>query len=161
MRKFILPFAGVATGVVADTYKTIVAAIAADTLGYRFWINYLAVFADDATPLEHNLALKLCRIADVSAGSAGTGTALTPVKPDDLGLASIITAKTNCTVEPTTYESTDLLVGGRHAKAGFVWQWDDIEGAPVANRDQLIGLLAAPKSTTAVTVRGEMGIVQF
>ena len=159
--KYILPFSGVATGVVADTYKTIVAAIAADTAGYRFWVNFLALFADDATPLEHLLAVKLARVADVSAGSSGTGTALVPVQPDTESVASIITAKTACSVEPTTYETTNLLVGGRHAKTGFVWQWDERDGAPVANRDQLIGLLAAPKSTTAITVRGVMGIVQF
>ena len=159
--RFMIPFAGVATGSVADTFKTIVAAIAGDTLGYRFWVNYLGVFTDDSTPLEHNLALRLCRIADVSGGSAGTGTAVTPVKPDDLGAASIITAKKDFTVEPSTYESTDLLVGGRHAKTGFVWQWDEMAGAPVGNRDQLIGVLAAPKSTTALTLRGLMGITQF
>jgi len=159
--RYTLPFSGVATGTVADTFKTIVAAIAADTLGYRFWVNYLSVFTDDATPLEHNLALRLCRIADVSGGTAGTCTALTPVKPDTLGLASIITAGHTYTAEPTTYESTNLLVGGRHAKAGFIWQWDERDGAPTANQDQLIGLLAAPKSTTAITLRGQMGIVQF
>jgi len=157
---YVIPFSDVATGAVADTFKTLAAAQAGDTAGYRFRLRRLAVGPADGAPLDKTVSLQLKRIDDVSAGGAGTKTSVTPEPKDSLQRAAVCTGGENYTAEPTTYNSERLWEIGLNARASVIKEWDP-EDAPVANRDQLIGLLAAPQSADAITLSGSLEIEEF
>lgn len=164
-RRYTIPFSDIPTGAVADTLKTMVTAIAADTAGYRFWVDKLIVGFSDNAPTDVPVEVALQRVDDVSAGGVGTANAaVVPALRDSLQLASIITAGEDYVtggVEPTTYATVALYQGelNAHAEVSEVWYW---ENTPiVCNRDQLCGLLCGPRNATAVRVTGELGIVEF
>ena len=62
------------TGAVADTFITSIAIIVADTAGHRMRIRELHGFPDDATPVDEPILVRMQRIPDLSAGSAGTSS---------------------------------------------------------------------------------------
>jgi hypothetical protein len=158
--RFIVPFSDVATGAVADTFgKTLAAVRAADTAGYRCRIRRLAVGCSDNAPPDLAIALVLKRVDDVSAGGAGTSTAVTPTQRDSLSRAAVCTAGKGHTVEPTVY-GEPLFQTEMNLRNTIIQEWD-AEGAPVANRDQLIGLLAAPRTAVAHNLSGELEFEEF
>jgi len=140
----------VSTGAVADTFTTELAMRAADTAGYRFRLRSLSVGPADDVPGDLNLAVQVKRVDDVSAGGAGTSTAVTPVPKDSLSRASVITAGKAHTVEPTTY-GDPLWQVDINRRNSFIKEWA-AEDAPVANRDQLLGVLLAPRTAAAAVV---------
>jgi hypothetical protein len=145
--KFSVLVANAATGSSADAYTTMLALVAADTQGYRCRLTKLAVGPDDDSPADVNVAIAIKRVDSVSGGGAGTGTAVTPLPKDSESRAAVITAKHTCTVEPTVY-GTALWALSFNKRTGFVVNWLP-EDAPVINRNQLLGVLAAPRTAAA------------
>ena len=160
---YIIPFENLDLGGSADTFQTLVAAILADTVGYKAALMELSVFPSDDTPLEKINALQLKRIDDVSAGSSGTGTAVTPVPMMSDQQASIITGRVDFTVEPTTYHTVPLWVAGEYEKWGIIKTWHDpdLTKHPCALRDQLLGLLASARDATPLILTGYLHMREF
>ncbi len=148
--RFSVTATNVATGEVADTFKTMLAVIAGDTAGYRGALRKLTIGPSDDEPKDLNVAVKLCRIDDLSAGNAGTKTAVTPVQKDSLSRAAVLSGGKNYTGEPDTYGNPIWEVD-MNRRATIVMEWDE-EQAPVINRDQLLGLLAAPRTAAAANL---------
>lgn len=158
MPRYILDFAGLATGAVADTYKTLASLIAADTLGHRVKLRKLTIMPASANPVDENCAVQLKRIADVSAGTPGTKTAVSAAsisKFDPETIDSLVSGGINYTVEPTTYETRALWQASFNMRAGLVKAWPEDE-APKICRDQLLGLLAAPEDNSALDLNGSL-----
>jgi hypothetical protein len=165
--EFTIPFANVNLGSTQDTFVTIVSVRAADTLGYRFKLTRMKIgFADDS-PADAQIAIQIKRVADVSSGGAGTPTtSITPSKKDSLSRASILTAGSGYvasgTTEPTTYETDPLDSWELNARNSAVETWD-FEGEPYTfNRDQLLGVLMAPRDNgTTYYVSGTLHVKEF
>ena len=158
--KFTVNFDDVATGAVADTFsKTIAALRAAATTGYRCRLRALQIGPSDAAPADLNVGLQLQRIDDVSGGGVGTLTAATPVKKDSLSRAAVITGGVNYSAEPTVY-GDPLWQIDINRRTGFIKEWLP-EDAPVINEDQLLGLLAAPRTAAAANLSGSLEFEEF
>jgi hypothetical protein len=157
--RFTVPFEEVATGAVANTYKTIAAIRAADTAGYRFRLRRLQLGNSEDTPQDLAVGIALKRVDDVSAGGAGTSTAVTPLQVDSLSRAAVCTAGKNYTVEPTTYGNPlwEMELNCRNS-LDIVWTEEE---APVVNRDQLLGLLICPRTAVARTFSGCLEFEEF
>ena len=164
MAKYAVHFTNTATGAVADTFKTMLAIIAADTAGHRARLLKMVVGPSEDAPVDLNVGLQLQRVDDVSAGGAGTaGSNPTPAKMDSESLATVITAGEDYVtggVEPTTYGTVPLWVGDMHYYNTIIQEWAP-EDAPVIQRDQLLGLLAAPRTAVARSLSGYFEFEQF
>ena len=158
--RFTIPFSDVATGAVADAFKTIGAVHAGNTAGYRCRLRKLSVGPADGTPVDKSVSLQLKRIDDVSGGEAGSKTAVWPFPKDSFSRAAVVTGGENYTVEPTAYAAERLWECGLNTRGAIVMEWA-AEDAPVANRNQLIGLLAAPQDASAITLSGSLEVEEF
>lgn len=154
----------VATGAVADTFKTLLAIIAADTAGYRARLLKLIVGPSDDTPQDLNVALRLNRVDDVSAGGAGTANSNPTPRPiDSLSRAAVITAGEDYITggaEPTTYGTVPIWQAEMNRRNTLIQEWVPDE-APVINRDQLLGLLAAPRTAAAARLSVSFEFEEF
>ena len=158
MPRYVLDFAGVATGATADTYKTIAALIAADTLGHRARLRKLTITPASANPVDEVCSVQIKRIADVSGGTPGTKTAVAAAsisKADPETIDSLVSGGINYTVEPTTYETRALWQASFNMRAGLLKTWNEDDG-PMICRDQLLGLLAAPEDNSALDLNGSL-----
>lgn len=161
--RYTLTFSDVATGATADTFKTLAALIVADTAGYRCRIRSIAIGPADDTPQDKSVAIKLARIADVSAGGAGTKTAVAAGnlgKKDPGAADSIISGGRNYTAEPTAYETEPIWQCDVNCRGGLIKEWS-AEDAPIATADMLLGLLAAPRDASAKQLSGTIEFEQF
>ena len=154
-----VPFKDVETGAVADTYMTVCSIIVADTAGHRCRLRSLQVGPSAATPTDLNVDIVVGRIADVSAGAAGTpgdtvSAANTP-KVDPGSVASLMTSGRDYSVEPTAYETEYLWEVGVNSRGLFIKEWAAID-AIVATQDMLLGILAAPRAATLVAITGSI-----
>ncbi len=154
--KFTLPFEDIATGAVADVFKTLAALEIPDSLGNRIRVRSLIVgFAKD-TPDDQPIAIVMSRIADRSAGTAGSSTAVTTAnipKKDPDSIDSLVAGERNYTVEPTTFETENIFADEINDRGGIIKEWDE-EGAPKFTRDQLCAVRAAPRRALAASVTG-------
>ena len=160
MPKFTLPFNDVPTesGATKDLYTTIASLIVADTAGHRCRVLSINIGCDDDTPEDRVVSVKLARIADVSAGAAGTKTAVTGAnmaKTDPNSVASIITGGRTYTAEPTAYETEPLFEQPFNLRSGFIKEWPENQ-AKIADRDMLIGVLVAPRTANIARVSGSI-----
>jgi len=164
MPSYKMTFDAIATGAVADTYKTLCAIVAADTAGHRARVMSITIGPADEAPVDKNVAVKLARVDDVSAGGAGTpGASVSGAnmgKVDSESVASTITGGRAYSAEPTVYGTEPLWAGAFNARGGIIKHWDR-EDAPVIQRDQLIGLLAAPRDANAITLSGTIEFETF
>ncbi len=162
--KFAVYFDDVATSGTINTFKTMLAILAADTVGYRARLLKLSVGPSDDAPADLNVALQLKRVDDVSAGG-GVGTANsnpTPVAIDSLSRAAVITAGEDYLgggVEPTAYGSP-LWQIDFNRRNSIIMEWLP-EEAPIISRDQVLGLLAAPRTGAAVNLSGYFLFEEF
>jgi len=161
--KYSVNFDDVPTGAVADTFNTLAALVAADTAGYRCRLLKLVVGPSDDAPADLNVGLQLKRVDDVSGGGAGTGNSNpTPVPLDSLSRAAVITAGEDYVtggVEPTVY-GNPLWQAEMNRRNTIIQEWAP-EDAPVINRDQLFGLLAAPRTAAAARLSGCLEFEEF
>ena len=159
--RFTVPFSNVASGAVADTFVTLAAIVAGDTAGTRARLRSLQIGPADDAPQSIDLAVRVNRIDDLSGGSAGTpGATPTPAQKDSLSRAAVCTAGTAYSGEPSTYLTVPLWEVGMNAMNSLIKEWGE-EDAPVANRDQVLGLLVAPRSAVAATLSGVLEFEEF
>ena len=158
--RFSVNFDNLASGASADTFATIAALIAADTLGHRCRLRALTLGPADDAPVDLNLAVQIKRVDDVSGGGAGTkGSSPTPMPLDSESRAAVITAGTGYTVEPTTY-GDPLFQADMNRRNTILKEWSE-EAAPVIHRDQLLGLLVAPRTAAAAVISGCLEFEEF
>ena len=123
---YTLPFGDVPTGAVKDVYTTIAALIVPDVAGNRCKIIGINAGSDDDVPADHPISFRLARIADVSAGTAGTASATVTggnmAKTDPNSVNSIISGKVGYTVgnEPTTFENKPVWEQPINDRSGFI-----------------------------------------
>ena len=161
--KFSLPFNDIATGAVADTFKTMAAIIVANTAGHRVRVTSLCCGPSDDAPGDRNIAIQLKRIASIAAGTAGTaGTTLTSAqvpKKETASRDTIVTAKLDYSVAPTTYETYPVFEMEFNDRGGFIKEFGD--DGPVFEKDQLCGILASPRTAAAVRISGNIEFEEF
>ena len=158
MPRYTLEFDDIATGAVANTYKTLASLLVADTAGHRCRLRALTVGPADDSPPDVNIGLQLNRVSDISAGSAGTSTAVSGAnmaKRDPGSLDSIVTGGIDHSAEPTTYDTEPVWAGAINARGAIVKEWGEAE-APIATQDMLLGLLVAPRTAAAVRCSGSL-----
>jgi len=156
-------FDDLATGTTADVFKTAASLIVADTVGHRCRLRSLNIGPSDDVPADQNITVKVSRIADVSAGTAGTKTAVTTAnmaKKDPGSVDSLVSGGVNYTAEPTTYENESLFTQDMNARGGFLKEWS-AKTAPIFTQDSLCGILVAPRATTAVRFSGSLEFEVF
>jgi len=161
MPRYALPFENISTSASASTYKTLAALLLADTAGLRIRLRSLAIAAA-ATPTDATLAVQLKRVADVSAGGAGTPNATITTanipKADANQANSPASGGTDYLtggVEPSTYETNALFQMEFNSRGGLIKEWPPSEG-PMLNADQLLGLLVTNRAAAAVAVSGTL-----
>lgn len=165
MPKFTLTFDDVPTesGATKDLYTTIAALIVPDVAGNRCRVTAINIGCDDDVPEDRFVSVKLARIADVSAGAAGTKTAVTGAnmaKTDPNSVASIITGGLEYTAEPTAYETRPLFEQPFNLRSGFIKEWPENQ-AKIADRDMLIAILVAPRTANIARVSGSIEFEVF
>ena len=161
--RYVLTFTDVATGAVADTYKTLAALLAADVAGNQCRLLALNIGPSDDAPADVNVGIQIKRIADISAGGAGTKTAVSAAnmgRPYVDTRDGVITGGRNYTVEPTAYETEPLFAMDFNLRGGFFKEWT-AESAPVIKQDMLLGLLAAPRTAAAAKLSGSLEYEEF
>lgn len=157
--RYSVPFSDLPSGAVADAYVTLAALVAADTAGYRCRLRSLTVGPADNAPADLNVSVALKRVDDVSAGGAGTATAVTATTKDSLSRAAVIAGAKGHSVEPTTY-GTVLWECDLNLRNSVIKEWGP-DDAPVISRDQLLGLLAAPRTAAAARLSGVLEFEEF
>jgi len=162
----IIPFDDIASGGSANVYKTIAAVKVDNTTGARIRIRTLNVASSDDNPLDEAIRVQLIRIADVSAGSAGTfATTITAVNlprtnpndPDPFALARL-----NYSAEPTVFDTHPHDQWSFNDRGFLVDRWEQHDDDwPVALTDQLIALRIALSVASTAKVTGKIGFEMF
>lgn len=154
---YTIPFQLISTGVVADTYKTMVAALVPDTAGLRCRLRHMFAACSDVTPPDSNMLIQFKRIFTFSGGDAGTGAGtVVPAKVDTLQLDTTIVGKTGYTGEPTSYEAVAPWQHAMHTHDRLDEHFDPTDDRFVIPRDCLGSLLIAPIDTTAIKMSGHI-----
>jgi len=159
---YTLAFQAVSTAATKDTAKTVAAIIGANTDGVRARIRKIGVGFGDDTPHDRAYAITLKRVASNLAGNAGTAgssvTAANMPKHDSLSTDSLLTGGLNYSAEPTYESGQPLWALELYGKTSLLMEWDALD-APIINKDQLIGLIVAPRS--ADEADEVSGFIQF
>ena len=159
-----IAFEDFATSATINTYLTAVACNATDTIGHRYRLRELDVHSADDTPVDKNLAVQVKRVENVTGGTTGTpGTTIAAgdmQRRDTLSVACPFGAGIEYTVEPTVYETIAIKQWEFNAHGGLIYGWS-VADAPVCNRNQLIGVLVAPRANGALQVSGGIAIETF
>jgi len=153
---YTLPFDNKVTHATADTYLTVASLIVPDTAGVRCRIRSLTVGPAQDSQTDIPYAIKIDRIDDVSAGTAGTKTAVAVAdigKKDPGAPNSTVSGGVAYTVEPTTYNGEPLWLSAQNDRGTLIKEWGP-EDAPSADADMLLGVLMAPRTSVAITVSG-------
>lgn len=148
----------IATAAVADTFRTILALIVANTTGHRLRLRSLTIACSDGTPQDQQIAVRVNRTSNAGAGTPATSLATTDIpKVDSTSRAPLSTAGIDYSGgEPTTYETNPLFQTEFNDRGGFSKEWTP-EDAPRANQNQTLGILCAPRAAAAsrVTITAE------
>lgn len=154
------PFDNIPTGAVADTYKTIAIIQVADTAGSRIRATKVVAGPADDTPADKTIGLRIMRVADVSAGSAGGGgttiAAGSVPKKDAAAPDSPASLRIGPTSEPSTFEANPLWLGAMNDRGGIIDVWSEDSDKPHATQDQLLALQGAPRTAAAVRISGSI-----
>lgn len=163
MAHYTMPFENVACGTSADTFLTVAAIVAANTTGHRARVRSISIGPADDAPADANISVRLNRVSSVSGGGAGTATTVSAGnmgKKDAGALDTVITGGHTYTAEPTTYDTEPLWQSDMNTRGGIIKEWA-AEDAPILGPDMLIGVMVAPKDTTARSVSGCIEFEQF
>ena len=160
---YTMSFDDVATGSDLNTYDSICQIIVDDTALKRVQLLEIILGPGDAVPIDLSAGLQIKRIADYSAGSAGSGgTAVTAANMararSDLANPPF-TGRYGDTTEPTVYEANPLWQGGINTRS--MVSIPILPGLVVAQQDQLIALLIAPRSAAAQQWSGALVVEVF
>jgi len=143
---------GIATGAVANTFKTILGLKYADTLGHRGRLRKLFIGGGGGAAQDLQVSIRL-RKTDITADGTSTAVNVNTIgKSDPTSQASLVAAMgKNYTVEPTTM-GTDTLGGGSiNGRSGLVLEWGPGEG-PTWGRKECLAIEAAPGEATAANL---------
>ena len=155
-RMFTVSFDHVTTEAAADTAQTIAAVFTADTLGHRCRVREIGLGCAEAAPVDLMIGVALKKTSNVGAG---TTTAVTPVKVDNLSLASIISGAKNYTDEPTTY-GIAIWAMEMHLQNTLLEKWN-AEDAPVCGKNELLGLVVIIRTAAARDLSGYIKFEEF
>jgi len=162
MPRYSMTWDNIASGAVADTYRTVAALIVPDTAGNRFRLLSLAVGFSDDSPVDLHAGVMINRTdgtANGTAGSSITGANMPKKDPDSVD--SIITGGLNYSGgEPTEYEDEEIWGIGLYGKSGFIKEWSELD-APIVTQDLVLGVLVCPRTAAAVTTTGSMEFEVF
>jgi hypothetical protein len=160
--KYSLTCSDLASGV-SDTFKTLLGIEVPDTAGKRFRLTAVhGGFADDS-PRDQQCAIAIKRIDDLSAGGAGTSTAISAgdvAKKDPGSVDCSMNCERAYSDEPTTYDTETLWATDVNGRGAFNKEWLP-EEAPIFTQDQFCGLLAASRTSTAFTVSATLEFEEF
>ncbi len=154
--RYKLSFSNIASGAVADTFKTIAAIIAAATVGHRARLLSLQIGPAGDTPTDVAVAVKLNRTNQATAGTCTAVTAANMAKADKLSLDCLMSGGRNYTVEPTTYDTEAPFQLDFNLRGGFLKEWVDPNQMICWGPSQTFGLLIAPRTAVAVEVSGTL-----
>lgn len=142
----------VVSGAVADTFKTLMALIVANTAGHRLRLRSLSVGPSDDTPLDLPVAVRVNRTNNAAAGTVGSSQTTAQVaKTDPDSRDALSTVGLSYSAEPTTYEAYPQFQMDFNLRGGFIKEWS-AEDAPRAKQNQTLGILVAPRTAAAVRV---------
>lgn len=159
--RYAITFTDLASGSAADTFKTLLTLILANTAGHRFRVRSLQVGPADDAPADLNVAVRLARTDNSGAASGGSGvTAANIAKKDSLSRDTVATAHRGPTAEPTAYETEAAYQMDFNIRSGLMKEWTELD-APVVNRNQTLGLLAAPRTAAAIRLSGTIEYEEF
>lgn len=143
---------GIATGAVANTFKTLLGLKLADTAGHRARLRRLIVGGGGGAPQDLQVSLRLRRADNTTDGTKTDVNVNTIGSADDGQIASRIAAiGKNYTDEPTTYETGTLGLAAVNTRSTLVMEWGP-DDAPVWGPNQSLCLEGAPGSATAATL---------
>ena len=152
-------------GAVADSFSTAIAMLIPDTTaGHRARIRELTIGPAVTATYDNYIAVKIARIEDVSGGTAGTADAtiaaadMNRMDPD--GPIPFWTCPIEYSVEPTAYDAKEVWGTGLHGYSTIDKHWT-AEMAPVALRDQLLGVLLAPRAAADGAFSGTITMEDF
>lgn len=144
---YYLPFTHINDGNAADTFQTMAAGIVAAAETALVQLLGFNIAACTGAYSDEAFEVKVNRINDVSAGGAGTKTAITaanmPRQWSGMGDPSF-TGGVLYTVEPTAYETNAIYHDVSNDRGRISHFWPEGTG-PIMSDDQLIGLLMAPR----------------
>lgn len=135
------------SGAVVDTFKTIAALKTANTAGHRGRLRKVTIGGAGQTPQDIQMALRISKTDNTADGTGDN--ALTVAKLDAADIASVMTAKSDYSVEPTTVSATPFLETGFNARGTPVFEWAPGEG-PLWGINETLVLQVAPGEATAV-----------
>lgn len=152
-------------GAVADTFSTAIAMLIPDTTaGHRARIREISISPAVNATYDNYIAIKIARVEDVSAGTAGTAGAtiaaadMNRMDPD--GRIPFWTCPIEYSVEPTAYDAKEVWGAGMHGYMTYEHYWEE-KMAPVALRDQLLGVLLAPRAAADGAFSGTITMEDF
>jgi len=150
------------TGTSDNTYVTACNIIVPDTTdGHRIRLRKIWLGPASNSPADLNIGVRVMRVADISAGAAGTAGATVAAadmgKADPGAIDPFFTAGIEYSAEPSTYETEALFQDGLNAHATLTEYWGPDE-APIATRDMSLALLICPRGTTDTNWSGGMEV---
>lgn len=160
MAKYTMSWNDVATSAADNTFLTIAAIIAADTAGQQFRITKLVIGNSLGPPVDNVIAVRISRIEDLSIGAVGTRTLVASAdieKKDSLSIDCPASGAHTYTAEPTAYATRPLYAMEFNDRTGLIQEWDP-DDAPIFRRDQLAGILIAPRQAVAARTSG---VIEF
>lgn len=156
-REFSLRTQG-ATGSSANTFKTMLAIICANTAGHRGELRWISIGGGGGAPQDYQARLRINRTSNAGAGTPGSSP--TPAKMDPNSLASILTAGDLYSAEPTTYETVPLYEVGFNSRGGHSFSWPVGRGIKFGI-NQTLGILVAPSEAAAINLCVSIGYVEW
>lgn len=143
----------VATGAVADTFKSMLALLAAATAGHRGRLLKLDIGPSSDAAADRNFGVRVARSNRTTDGTDTTVTSANLGKCDPHSRDSIMTGGRDYTVEPTTLETEDLWAGDFNGRGGLLQVWDKDEapswGDRATGNGQSLLVLMAPRTDAA------------
>jgi len=141
-----------------DTYVTCIGIIVPATQGYGARLRGFTVGMADETAQDIQMSVKINRIDDVSAGSAGTpGTTIAAAnlaRPYSYQGNGLLTVGVNYVgAEPSTYNTNANFLMDFNSRGGYSHYFQEYD-APFVGEDQILALLVAPRVATAAQVSG-------
>ena len=150
-------FNNISTGAVADTYKTMAAVLTGDTAGYEIRLRAVIIGVSLDAPADLQVSMKVNRIADISAGGAGTPdssiAAANLARPRSGSRDGVSTFGYDYSAEPTTYETNPHYQIDFNLRGGHTKEWG-IEDGIIGGQDMLVGILMAPRTANAAVISG-------
>jgi hypothetical protein len=141
-----------ATSSSVDTWKTMAGIIAGAAAGHRGRLLSLDVGFADNTPPDLNIAVRVCKTNQDTAGTATDTIAAGSVqKADPNQRDSVMSIGRLYSVEPTTYDNYKPWQMGVNCRGGLMKTWT-LDEALSWGPNQTLGILMAPRAAGVMQV---------